>query len=231
MEKRNYQGDCSVKVYDLTSGICSTFDSHSMQAASLIKLFIAGAVYENLASGTIQQTENMNLLLSKMISESDNTAANDLVSILGNGDTLQGMQRVNNFCKDNEFSDTHMGRLLLDSNDQDDNYTSVADVTTFLMLISTDSLAGAHEILSYMKAQERTSKLPAGIPDGITTANKTGELTDVENDAMIVLTADKPYIICVMCQNLNNSAEARSWMIQFSSKVYEYFTQKTTVEN
>lgn len=222
MEERTYTGDSSIKVIDLVSKKEATIDSHSMQAASLIKLYIAGAVYEAIENNLITKSDNIDSLISVMIRQSDNDAANSLVTILGDSDVVLGMQRVNDYCQNHGFVDTHMGRLLLAPNDDDDNYTSVNDVTAFLMQVYEGKLSGSVDILSYMKAQERTAKLPAGIPSGVVTANKTGELTDVENDAMIVLAEDKPYVICVMTQYLSSAGEARTWITSLSTKVYDY---------
>ena len=225
MEERIFTGDCSIGVVNLISKTTAVVDNHSMQAASLIKLYIAGAVYENLDNGTITGSENTDALISKMITVSDNNAANDLVTLLGNQDIALGMERVNQYCQTHGFCDTHMGRLLLAPNDDDDNYTSVNDILSFLSQVYEGNLSGSVDILSYMKSQERTSKLPAGIPDGVVTANKTGELSDVENDAMIVLTEKKPYVICVMGQYLSAAGDARTWMTDLSGKVYEYTQQ------
>lgn len=225
MEERTFTGDCSIAVVDLISKNMAVVDNHSMQAASLIKLYIAGAVYENIENDVIENTANMDGLLSKMIIESDNTAANDLVKLLGDQDVVLGMEKVNQYCITHGFSDTHMGRLLLAPNDDDDNYTSVKDVTAFLVQIYEGKLAGSIDILSYMKSQQRKGKLPAGIPEGVVTANKTGELPEVENDAMVVLTEEKPYVICVMGQYLSSTGEARTWMTNLSSTVFEYNQQ------
>lgn len=225
MKERTYSGDCSVGVVDLTSKAGAYIDSHSMQAASLIKLYIAGAIYENIENGLIPKTDNIDALLSIMISQSDNDAANSLVTILGEDDVVLGMQRVNEYCLKHGFEDTHMGRLLLASNDEDDNFTSVSDVTLFMEMIYEGKLAGSIDILAYMKEQERTAKLPAGIPEGIITANKTGELADVENDAMIVLSPQHPYVICVMCQYVEGTADAREWMTKVSGDVYNYYME------
>ncbi len=40
--------------------------------------------------------------------------------------------------------------------------------------------------MAYLKAQQLRSKIPDGVPSGVQTANKTGELDTVENDAAIV---------------------------------------------
>ena len=73
-------------------------------------------------------------------------------------------------------------------------------------------------MLSLLKQQTRTSKIPAGVPYGIETANKTGELDYVQNDAAIVF-AETPYILCVMSENVG-AGSAVSSIVNLSSDVY-----------
>ena len=74
-----------------------------MQAASLIKLFIMGAVYENYDSLSQQYgSATLDSYLTPMITVSDNDAANSLVSCLGSGDSTTGTQKVNSFCQSYE---------------------------------------------------------------------------------------------------------------------------------
>lgn len=222
MNNRNDSADCSICVCDFNSKRFATIGSHRMQAASLIKLYIAGAVLEEVEKGNMDKTEAVDELLLKMISESDNDAANRLTILLGNGDEFRGMQKINDYCYEHGFHDTHMGRLLLTSNRVDDNYTSVIDTTLFLKQIYLGELKGSSDILLYMKRQQHTSKLPKGIPEGIVTANKTGELVDVENDAMIALSDGAPYVITVMCQDVSLSEQGREWIVDVSSATYHY---------
>lgn len=196
-------------------------DTISMQAASLIKLYIAGAVYEEMSKSEDWNVDSTDALVEIMLSVSDNDAANTLVEKLGKGDTQLGMQKVNDFCAAHNLTDTHMGRLLLAPADTDDNYTSAVDTAAFLASVYKGNLEGSDKILAYLKKQARTGKLPQGIPEGIQTANKTGELSDVENDAAIVFLEDKPYVICVMTQNLSDTAQARVWMSDLSGKVFQ----------
>ena len=207
-----------------------------MQAASLIKLFIMGAVYENynaLASQYGQESLDNNL--NSMITVSDNDAANTLVSWLGNGDTDAGMNRVNQFCLDHGYTSTSMGRLLLQSNENGENYTSVRDCGHFLKEIyqlcngmMTDStLSNADSMYYLLKMQTRTNKIPANLPEGVHTANKTGELSDVENDAAIIYdTANGvDLVICFMSQGLNNTAAAQESIAQNSRMIYGYYNE------
>jgi beta-lactamase class A len=211
-----------------------------MQAASLIKLYIAGAVWEQISA--VRALENgegeTDSLLLAMLAESDNTAANTLTSRLGQGDDAAGRQAVNDYCKRHGYADTHMGRMLLESNASDDNYTSVRDCSRFLKNIWLSSgeagaadayayetdMPGAAQILQALEQQVRTGKIPAGVPSGVKTANKTGELDDVQNDAAIVFLSDRPYCISVMIQNVTASGTAIQTITQVSADVYQYMS-------
>ena len=91
-------GSWSVYICDLADGSEATINDSPMQAASLIKLFIMGAVYENYDSLSQQYgSATLDSYLTPMITVSDNDAANSLVSCLGGGDSTAGMQKVNSF--------------------------------------------------------------------------------------------------------------------------------------
>ena len=161
-------------------------------------------------------------LLRLMITVSDNDAANELVRKLGFGDASAGMEVVNEFCRLHGFADTHMGRLLLAPNDMDDNYTSVNDCGKFLREMNGNVLVGSEKLLDLMRQQERTGKIPAGVPENIETANKTGELSDVENDAAIIFGENGAYTVCVMMSGLSDTSAARSVIREISAQIYEY---------
>ena len=201
----------------------ASVNSSPMQAASLIKLYVAGCVYENYEKVTAYdsyggETEN---LIKSMITVSDNTSCNTLVNRLGGGVDQNGMALVNQYCSAHGFSDTHMGRLMLHPNDIDDNYTSVKDCCSFLKMANAGQLEGGSAILDYMNQQERRGKIPSGLPAGVSSGNKTGELSDVENDAAIVYADSGAYVLCVMSQNLSDPYTARQFISRTSSVVYE----------
>lgn len=219
----------SVFVEDLSTGACTGLPDQQMQSASLIKLFIAGCVYEHM--GEVKAWESYEgeteELIRTMISVSDNDAANTLTYRLGNGDAAGGRAAVNQYCQSYGYTNTYMGRMMLDFSSTEDNYTSSGDCGKFLERIYRNELAGSEEILGYMKQQERTGKLPAGVPEGVVTANKTGELSDVENDAAIIYTDRGDYIICVMTSGLQDPAYGRAAIIEISSITYQYMIKDT----
>ena len=227
-------GSWSVYICDLSGGSEATINDTPMQAASLIKLFIMGAVYENYDSLSQQYgSATLDSYLTPMITVSDNDAANSLVSCLGSGDSTAGMQKVNSFCQSHGYTNTSMGRLLLASNEFGDNYTSAYDCGKFLKEIyqicsgttQTPSLLHAEEMYSLLKQQQRTNKIPAALPEGVSIANKTGELSDVENDAGILYNAQggNDLVIVFLSQNLSSPGEAQNTIAQLSRSIYLYY--------
>ena len=210
----------SAAVVNLDTEDSCMVNNQSMQAASLIKLFIMGAVYDRYDSLTVTYGEDqIQSLLSDMITVSDNTAANTLTNYLGDGDDATGRGAVNEYCASNNYESTAMGRMLLAPADNGDNLTSVSDCAEFLRKVYKNEIPHAEEMLGFLKNQQRTHKIPAGLPDGVESANKTGELDTVENDAAIVF-ADTPYILCIMSENLSDVGAAQNNIAGISSDIY-----------
>lgn len=229
-------GTWSVYVCNLLKDSDGTINDTPMQAASLIKLYIMGAVYENY--GVIAQSHNSEEIdsnISAMISVSDNDAANTLVNWLGNGDAAAGMAKVNAFCQEHGFTSTQMNRLLLASKENGDNYTSVKDCGTFLKQIyqvvngtlPSSTLANADAMYFQLKTQQRKNKIPAQLPEGVGTANKTGELDTVENDAAIIYDTAKgiDLVVCFMSQDLTDTGAAQNTIATDARAIYGYYNE------
>ena len=229
-------GTWSVYVCNLLKDSDGTINDTPMQAASLIKLYIMGAVYENY--GTIAQSHNSEEIdsnISAMISVSDNDAANTLVNWLGNGNDAAGMTKVNNFCQEHGFTSTQMNRLLLAGKENGDNYTSVKDCGTFLKQIyqvvngtlPSSTLTNADAMYFQLKTQQRKNKIPAQLPEGVGTANKTGELDTVENDAAIIYDTAKgiDLVVCFMSQDLTDTGAAQSTIAADARAIYGYYNE------
>lgn len=220
-------GTWSVYVCDLVNNTESAVQDARMQAASLIKLYIMGAVYENYDNIIAQYGQSsVDSNLNSMITVSDNDAANTLVSYLGSGDSSAGMSVVNDFCSQEGYSSTHMGRLLLASNQYDDNYTSVSDCGHFLKKVykgNQESDAHAQAEFALLAAQTRRNKIPAQMPSGVSVANKTGELSDVENDAGIIYNSQNDLIIVFMSENVPQPGSAQSTIASLSRQIYDSY--------
>ena len=189
-------------------------EDRQMVAASLIKLFIAGAYYTAAEKGAIDASRFGNDP-DIMLSRSDNDAANRLIDALSK-------EKINAFIRHWTLSTdplTVLNRKMLEQNGTE-NYTTAQDCGRML----EDVLKGRYvsrkasaRILQDLRDQERTWKIPAGVPEGVETANKTGELTGVENDAAIIWGPDCTYILCIMSSGAGNGVGE---IVELSKIVY-----------
>ena len=222
-------GNWAVYVYDFVNQSEGSINDHPMQAASLIKLYIMGAVYENYYALIAQYgQDSVDSNLYYMITVSDNDAANTLVSYLGGGDSSAGMAVVNAFCQAHGYTSSSMGRLLLQSNEFGDNYTSVADCGHFMKAVyegNSTEYPHADAMLNLLAAQTRRHKIPSQIPGGVSVANKTGELSDVENDAGIIYNTSNDVVIVFMSEYLAEVGSAQNTIGTLSRQIYDYYCQ------
>lgn len=231
----------AVSVMDLSDGTAAGIhDDISMQSASVIKVFIMAAVYDRVcypadAESAIYAPEQyegeLKELLTNMITVSDNNAANRLVELLGNGDFQAGKEVVNAFCRENGYLRTSLGRRFLEENPQDDNYTTSGDCLKILQDIYNGNCVCAEaseKMLAMLQNQTVTTKIPSGLPEEASCANKTGEMPEgyglgcIENDIAIVYGENRDYILCVLANNLQGRNEgAKERIAEISGYVYE----------
>lgn len=210
-----------VYVRRLSDHAQESFGEGRMIAASLIKLYIMGAVYESYDVLAAQNGKDyIDSLLRAMITVSDNDSANALTEMLGQGDAAAGRTAVTDYCIRNGYNDSSMGRMLLETGTENENYTSAQDCGTFLERVYGGELPYGEEMMSLLKQQERREKIPSGVPEGTVVANKTGELANVENDAAVVFMENSPYILCVLSENVGATSAARQAIRDISSAVY-----------
>lgn len=211
------EGKWGVYAKNLASNkVVVDINNKKMESASLIKLFIMATTFDEIQKGNMT-LDSVESDLRVMINASDNDATNRLIDKLG-------FDKINKYIKDNGYSDTEINRKMLDSTNSKDNYTSVEDAGKILEKIYKGTCVtkeASEKMLEYLKEQKRTEKIPAGVPSGVETANKTGELSDVENDAAIVFKENVPYILVVMSSDLNDTKKARDDIKEISSKVYK----------
>lgn len=219
-------GEWSVYISIPSTGDTLSINQKEMQAASVIKLFIMGAVYNDYdAIKNVYGEDNIESLIESMIIISDNECADELVTMLGRGDSIKGREIVTEYCNDIGLENTTMKRMILEDNIVNDNYTTTEDTAKFLEMILNGDLPHSKEMLRHLEHQERTAKIPAGIPTSVTTANKTGELDDVQNDAAIIF-AKRPYVICVMSEGVLDYQTPIDAIVEMSYETYNFLVTK-----
>ena len=220
--KDSVGGDWSVYITIPRTGDVLSINQKKMQAASVIKLFVMGAVYEEYDELTKEYAGyDLDGLIRDMIVISDNDCADLLVSMLGRGDYVQGMNKVTQFCERNGFKNTTMERLMNMDNIYSDNLTTTEDTAKFMLMIYNGKLENSKEMLKLLSEQDRRLKIPAGVPSNVRTANKTGELDDVQNDTAIVYTK-YPYIISVMADGVGDYQIPIDAIADISKVAYDY---------
>lgn len=210
-------------------------------AASVIKLAVLAEVLDEAASGThpldekrvVQETDmvggtgavqgmpsgttlTVRELAGYMISQSDNTAANILIDMVG-------MDAVNKKAQELGLEGTELSRKMMDEaaiSSGIENKMSANDAARILELIYRGELVDAEMsafALDVLSSQSVNGGIETGLPDGVAVAHKTGTLPGVENDAAIVL-GEKPYILVVMASGnpsgvtqLAASASSLTW--------------------
>lgn len=199
----------------------------SMISASLIKLFVMAAVYDQIEQGMIAHEEVIDLI-RPMITISDNTATNRLIEKLGGGDANVGMKVVNEYAAALGCEQTKLCRLMLANNGLQ-NYTSASDCAMLLRSmceLACVSEAWSREMLDILKEQTVRTRIPDGLPEGVPCGNKTGDLIGLCcADVGIVFAETGDYIVCLICNGQSNDMVTTFAMAELSGKIYDRFTQ------
>ena len=194
-----------------TEQVIGVHADEKMVAASLIKLFVAGEFFRQTDENMLD-IEKYGRLPDAMINVSDNGAANTLINAVG-------MDNVNKFAQEHGFTETEINRRMLENNGTE-NYTSAKDCGVMLEQVLAGKYVNpkaSERILQALKDQQRTGKIPAGIPSEVPTGNKTGELSYVDNDAAIVWAPSCTYILCIMSSDAGGRIPE---IVRLSSMVY-----------
>lgn len=221
-----YSGTWSVYLKDLNTKDSLTINNVQQYSASLIKSFAMAAVYDRINKGKLKETKEINSLLKRMITVSDNDGFNLLIRRLDkNNDFINGTKIGNSFLKNNGYSNTVFGSCLRPTNYEYvwfgvRNTTTVKDCGKLLEDIYNGKCVSkkvSEKMLNLLLNQQLTYKIPSGLPKGTKVANKTGETSKVQHDMAIVWSPNSTYTLCIM--TTGGSANQISSISKF---VYNY---------
>ncbi|MDO4476255.1 MAG: serine hydrolase [Lachnospiraceae bacterium] len=227
----NLDGEWSVCILDLETREEMIINDVSMPSASEMKLFILGTVYDAIQSGDLERTSELVAQLSSMVRVSSNTDANRLLQTLGNGNIQDGIRKVNDYIQKAGFSElTHAYNgfqdesLIFDAKHM--NCTSTKDLARLLSMIYHRTFSirkNCNEAEEWMLNQDIRYKIPAAIPDKSMVGNKTGETDDTENDAAVIYSPARDYILCVLSHGWSSKTDAQKKITEISDETYRYF--------
>jgi beta-lactamase class A len=238
-------GRFGVAVEDLATGYTSGVNaSASLPAASTIKIPVMVEVFRQMSTGSIDLNTPVHLeasdrdwgwgdmadaapgtvrtvkqLLWLMITESDNTATNMLIRLVGRTHVNQTMARLG-------LRATRLGDYIRSETDgiRYALRSSPHDMLTLLDDIARDRLIdqwSSHEMLAILTGQHHNGLLPEPLPKDVIIAHKTGSLHDTLNDVGIVYHDDEPYVIAVMTTQLPDLDSGRAFIHKISRLAFD----------
>ncbi|MFS0903879.1 serine hydrolase [Priestia aryabhattai] len=203
------------------------------RAASTIKLLLAIETFRQIDEGilaltsVIQRTEKNTIggtgvlralpllvhikveeLLTLMMIVSDNTATNELISLVE-------FEKINECAKNLGLKKTVLNRYMMDETAVKrgiDNYTCASDVVKCLREIYEGNLlqkSSREKIIRMLERQQFQHKLPARIGPAFQVANKTGELQGAEHDSAILIRGNETYYAVVLIDGLSDNEQGR----------------------
>jgi beta-lactamase class A len=240
-------GRVGIAIKDLTTGYSSGYNADaSMPAASTIKIPVMVEVFRQMSIGSltlgrtvgVQRSDkdcgsgdlcyartgtrySVKTLLRRMITESDNTATNMLIRLVGR-------TQINATMRDLGLRHTTLGDYIRTSSSHI-RYalrSSPRDMVSLLEAMARDQLIdpwSSREMLAILAGQQHNSLLPQPLPEGLAIAHKTGSLHDTLNDVGVVYFDSEPYVIAVMTTNLPSLSSGRRFIRNVSRLAYQTF--------
>lgn len=217
----------SWSIYDFTSGIklVSINEDQSMQAASMIKPFVAQAFFIQHAANAsaYPYTRNERHLLERMIRYSNNPATNKVIDIVGKRSKRAGrpakVERVLKSYSPGLFKQTSIVEYIPRGGKTYRNTASAHDYSRFLYAIWNNHLPMANEIRYFMglSNKDRISTGVPNIPRSVKVYDKTGSTSRMCGDMGIVVARDRqgrqyPYTFIGMIDRSRRSGSYTRWI-------------------
>jgi beta-lactamase class A len=238
----NFDGEISVVVKNFSTRESYYFnEQEQFAAASLYKLWVMAAAYDQISQGLINENE----VLSKSFSELNQTfllpedslgiysgkggmtveeALENMITASDNYSALLltdriGFSSFRNYVQKNGFEENTLG-----GNTNTPTVTA-SDTAQFFEKLYSGELAEpayTNKMLNLLKRQQRNSKIPRYLSPDILIAHKTGELEAISHDAGIIFGPSGDYLIVVLTKTENPEA-ADEVIARISEKVYNLF--------
>ncbi len=230
-ETESVRGTWSVYVHCMETDEELVYNDRKLCSASLIKLYVAGACLEAVRKGDLEDSDTLASNLARMISYSSNTGWERLEEALGEGDQEKGIEAVNAFIGSLGLTMTER-RHYYEEDEEDTgytNYTSAAETGRVLTAIADRtyvSREASDRIYDLMLDQANRSKIPRGLPYSAVCANKTGELSDVQNDAAIIRGDTCTYVLVVMSEGNRTQRAGIREIGRISEMVYDFLNEE-----
>jgi beta-lactamase class A len=236
-------GNVAIEVKDLATGLSTSINAGAnMPAASTIKIPVMVEVFRqmeqgkfdlntvlhveprdrdwgwgDLVSAPIGTPRSVTQLLWLMITDSDNTATNMLIRLVGRTHINATMTRLG-------LHATHLGDLIRSDGDIRSLRSSPNDMVKLLEGIAREQLVdewSSRAMATILTGQHHNGLIPEPLPPGLRIAHKTGTLHDTLNDVGIVYLHDEPYVVAVMTTHLPSLGRGRTFIRHVSRLAFD----------
>lgn len=225
-------------------------DNERFPSASVIKLAIMTTVYRAYDAGTAKPDDQvktravdliggsdvlagtpagkewtLDALVRAMITVSDNSASNTLMTAFGLSSVNATMQLAG-------MTNSHLGHHFADvvpAWRRSENVMTPADTAALLYAIEHGAREGIPTIaspqscramLDVLLGNEDGSKIVRGLPRGTPCAHKTGEIDGTRNDAGVIDPfGDAPFVLVVLTRELRNSAAGNEGIAAIAHRI------------
>ncbi len=183
--------------------------------------------YRAEGSGSLQfKAENSNWTIDNlariMITESDNSATNMLMSKIGS------MVDINRAVRNWGLNSTYIQTWLPDLTGN--NHTTARDLATMLYNIDNNpkflGISSREKIFDYMGHVHNNRLIQAGLGSGALFIHKTGDIGKMLGDAGIVFTPNgKKYIVVILANRPHNSVLGKDFIVKASEIIYNHMVR------
>lgn len=183
--------------------------------------------YRAEGSGSLQfKAENsvwsIDSLARIMITESDNSATNIIMSKLGS------MTDINSAIRQWGLKDTYVHTWLPDLTGN--NHTTARDMATMLYNIDNNTkflnITSREKIFDYMGHVHNNRLIQAGLGSGALFMHKTGDIGKMLGDAGIVFAPNgQKYIVVILANRPHNSIAGKEFIVKASETIYNYMVR------
>ncbi|MEA4863435.1 MAG: serine hydrolase [Victivallaceae bacterium] len=238
-------GEVAVVLTRLSSGerLYSSNSQVQMPSASTIKVLILAEIMRQVEAGNLSleqrvpvpqeakladsiigclEQDNYTLrdLATMMIIESDNTATNVLIDLVG-------MDSVNKLGSELGLKATSLQRKMLDweaVKAGKQNYTSANDLDQLMVAIGERRLISrnaSEEMIRMLNMQKDIESFKRYMPEDLVVAHKSGSLDCLEHETGIFWVEGNDYVLTVMTRNCTSNADARDFIGKLSLAVFK----------
>ena len=245
---RDFQGEIGFVIKDLASGRTLVHDpDRRFPSASMVKIPIMAACYKAVEEGRVSLQDVLKVgrkdkvrgsgvlraspsgtpvtvgkLLELMITDSDNTAANMLIDLLG-------FEYLETAFRGFGLEATNLSRKMMDFQARArgvENFTTpreMADILERIYRRSCVSSRSSEDCLELLKRQKVNNRIPRYLPRKVAVAHKTGLENKVCHDAGIVFTGKGDVLISAFTEGETGAIIAERMIARVAAIVYRAY--------